>query len=314
MLQVTGGPAILNDITITLGYLSPGIGSYSAGININGGTLTLNNSTISNNEAAYGGGLACQKGCILTINSSTISDNTASFGGGVFCEGGCSLTINNSTISSNEATIAGGGISDSSGANTMNINNSTISNNTAPAGTGGGLDLYGGTTTTTIKNSIIANSITTAIDCFRANGTLISDGYNLVEAPDATCSFAATGDVTSQDPNLGSLAENGGGTQTHALITGSPAIDQIADGTNGCDAGTSLDQRGAVRAGQVNPGDHRGGTSCDIGAYEYDSVETPTAITLRSFGAYVGDRTWFYLATILAVLSAAAVIRRRKVK
>jgi hypothetical protein len=63
------------------------------------------------------------------------------------------------------------------------------------------------------------------------------------------------GDQVNTDPMVGPLAENGGPTLTHALLTGSPAIDAGDDAV--CPA---TDQRGVSRPQ---------GVACDIGAYEY---------------------------------------------
>jgi hypothetical protein len=65
------------------------------------------------------------------------------------------------------------------------------------------------------------------------------------------------------------LANNGGSTRTHALVTGSPSIDAINDGT--CPP-PAKDQRGVMRPQDGN-GD--GGPVCDIGSYEF--VFTGTA-------------------------------------
>ena len=54
---------------------------------------------------------------------------------------------------------------------------------------------------------------------------------------------------------LGPLADNGGPTQTHAVLPGSPAIDAIPAG----DCVVATDQRGIAR-----PRD----SGCDIGAFE----------------------------------------------
>jgi hypothetical protein len=70
------------------------------------------------------------------------------------------------------------------------------------------------------------------------------------------------------DAKLGALSDNGGPTQTHALLPGSPAIDH---GDNaGC---PDRDQRGYAR-----PADGDGDTTavCDIGAFEYGSSPMPT--------------------------------------
>jgi len=67
--------------------------------------------------------------------------------------------------------------------------------------------------------------------------------------------------VTVTDPLLGPLANNGGSTQTHALLTGSPAID--AGNAGGC-----TDNLGVVLKTDQR-GFHRPiGLHCDIGAVE----------------------------------------------
>ena len=60
--------------------------------------------------------------------------------------------------------------------------------------------------------------------------------------------MTAMGDGQDADPRLGPLQDNGGPTDTEALLVGSPAID--AGGTCGM-----LDQRGTTRPR---------GSSCDI--------------------------------------------------
>ncbi|HZY41745.1 MAG TPA: choice-of-anchor Q domain-containing protein, partial [Anaerolineae bacterium] len=80
---------------------------------------------------------------------------------------------------------------------------------------------------------------------------------NLIEDSANACGLTngVNGNIIGQDPVLGALANNGGFTQTHSLLAGSPAIDT---GTNtGCPA---TDQRGAVRPA---------GVRCDVGAFEY---------------------------------------------
>ena len=84
-----------------------------------------------------------------------------------------------------------------------------------------------------------------------------SAGYN-IESPGNTCRFDPETDqveVTAEQLALEPLADNGGGTQTHALGEGSVAIDVIPE--DDCEVDT--DQRGEPRPGR---------TMCDVGAFE----------------------------------------------
>jgi hypothetical protein len=76
-----------------------------------------------------------------------------------------------------------------------------------------------------------------------------------------------TGDLCFADPLLGPLQNNGGPTQTHALLARSPAID--AGNPSGCrdqfGAALTTDQRGFPR---FVDGNNDGAVRCDIGAFE----------------------------------------------
>ena len=83
--------------------------------------------------------------------------------------------------------------------------------------------------------------------------------------------LTATGDQTNTDPKLGSLAENGGPTETHAPLPGSPAIDK---GKNLPASGT--DQRGTGFARTFDDpavANAPDGDGTDIGAYEYKDTD-----------------------------------------
>jgi CSLREA domain-containing protein len=245
---------------------------YGGGIyNSSTGTLTLNDSTVAyNNGADYGGGIFVEESGTATLNNSTVNNNAAVWGGGI--SGGGTLTMDNCTVSGNDATWGGGGISQWSDSLTLTLTNSTVAYNTANIdeydwAKGGGIRVP--TATAVVKNTIIGRNLDRggyAHDCY---GTLTSQGYNLFEwGIGCTIIGDTTGNINGANPNLGLLAQNGGPTRTHALLTGSAAIERIPNGINGCQAGASTDQRGYVRAG--GPGS--GGSSCDIGAYEYDTV------------------------------------------
>jgi hypothetical protein len=252
-----GGTMTINHTTVTRNITINGYDGWGGGI-YNGGTLTIDNSTITensgNNSYTYGGAISNYG--TLVINRSTLDRNSAPdrCGGGIDNEEG-TLTINNSTISLNVASEdgAGGGICNNSSA-TVSINNSTLSGNSAAYGAG--ISSVG---TATFQNSIVGNSPKGEANCA---GTMTSNGYNL--SSDDTCKFHNTGDLNSTNPRLGRLQNNGGPTQTHALLDGSPAID--AGNPTGCTDGQGhllkTDQRGRPRP------DHDDTGGCDMGAFE----------------------------------------------
>jgi hypothetical protein len=249
--------------------------SFGGGIDNYRGTLRLINSTISNNTAMYsaGGGITVrgdwQDRATLTINNSTISNNSANGGvstdgesidGGGICTGYHStLTINNSTISNNSATEEGGGIWTSL-YDTLTMNNSTISNNSASEA--GGIRSDGGTAT--LSNTIVAGNTTMSGDSLAhpdVSGTFTSQGHNLIGNAEGSTGFTdgQNGDLVGTaanpiGPKLGPLQDNGGPTQTHALLLGSPAIDKAV-----AVEGITTDQRGVARPQGAAP---------DIGAFE----------------------------------------------
>jgi len=106
-----------------------------------------------------------------------------------------------------------------------------------------------------VNNSILANS-TAGGDCKNSGSTTGTDNNNLIEGTGINAcglTHGTNGNIIGVAPLLGSLANNGGGTQTLALLVGSPAI-------NKGDAATcrTTDQRGYARVGV-----------CDMGAFEY---------------------------------------------
>ena len=172
--------------------------------------------------------------------------------------------MRNSTFSGNSVSATGGGIGNIGG--TLTVTHSTFSGNSASEGGG----IYNGVDpdtetigTLTLANTILANSPSGG-DCVNNGGTLTPAGVNLVEDGSCGASTDPTHFLTG-DPQLGPLAPNGGPTQTHALLVGSPAID-AADNSFCLDT----DQRGVARPQ---------GTACDIGAYERDVGMQLTALS-----------------------------------
>ena len=223
IFNVTGGSVVsISGITVSNGNVSSGIGG--GGILNNGGNLTISDSTISGNSADQGGGIFNQGGT-LTITSSTISDNSANIGGGVFSNtdlSGPKTTITNSTISGNTALLRGGGVINFDGL--TEIEHSTITNNSAPSGFGSGVASIASTLTrTAVLSTIISANEGTDVDVGETTNSFVSEGYNLIGDGNATGAFNQTGDqIGVTDPKLGPLANNGGPTQTHALLSGQP--------------------------------------------------------------------------------------------
>ncbi len=177
----------------------------------------------------------------------------------------------NSTVSGNVADTTGGGLSNGDVASLYNV---TVADNTAGAnginGNGGGIANSLGSLT--LRNSIVANNADLSAPSYPdCAGTLTSAANNLIENVFG-CSITGdtSGNLTGVDPVLDALGFNGG-TQTHALLAGSPAINagNPVDCVDENGAVLLTDQRSYLRAGR-----------CDIGAYEYNSPgpATPTNI------------------------------------
>ena len=229
-----------------------GGGIYSG----DGATLNLIDSSVSNNQAAWsGGGVYSFFNTTTTIVRSSISGNTSNdVGGGIRALG--DFTITDSTISGNTATgWHGGAIFQTDG--DITITNSTIANNIAPDWAPSTLFIgqFGGgfVPSLTLTNTIITGNHWYACEKFASGtvGNVVSGGHNIVQ--DDSCNPTAS-DIITANAQIGPLADNGGPTWTHALLTGSPAIDGGLD--TACSA---TDQRGVARPQ---------GPHCDIGSYE----------------------------------------------
>jgi hypothetical protein len=227
-----GASATLTDCTISSNVISWATGSngkpiVGAGI-CNFGTLTVADSTLSDNLAGYDGAFK-QVGSGAT-------------GAGLYNSG--TATLSNCTFSGNRSAVDGGGV-----ANVLNLpvsgvvanltmTSCTVSSNAAP--TGGGL--FNQSPSLFLSNTILAGN-------FGDSGPDVSDADNH-QVP--------AGNLVGGNPLLAPLGDNGGPTQTMALLPGSPAIDAGRTGTGI----PSTDQRGLPR-----------GARPDIGAFE---VQGPT--------------------------------------
>jgi hypothetical protein len=322
------GPANI-DVTLsglTVANGKPPGGSNGAGIvNQSGGTLTVMGCAVSGNTAsgngAQGGGIFNLGKMILT--DSTISGNSAPGGGGIenlSIPGlNSTLTITNSTISGNSAAGTGAGIENfrvviPNGpipVGTVNLTNCTISGN--PAGNSGGGIFNQSGNAVNVRNTIIAlNTAPTGPD---VSGALTSENFNLIgSSAGATISPAQFSDqigVTATQLNLSALQNNGGPTQTHALLSGSFAIDK------GHSSGSPTDQRGVNRpVDQPGIGNASGGDGADIGAFEFNPnpptptpSPTPTATATPTPGSLGNVSTRLQVGTGNNVLFAGFIIQ-----
>ena len=162
-----------------------------------------------------------------------------------------SLTIINSTFSNNSSGNRGGGF-------ITNVNvtlvSSTVTENTSERA-GGVFFFNNNNTSVTYQNSIVAGNFSADSDP-NDNAPARLSGSNILDG----------------DPLLGPLADNGGPTQTHAILPGSPAINA---GSNALAIAIPLatDQRGnrRIEAGAI-----------DIGAFESSFVTEISPPTVAS--------------------------------
>ncbi len=311
-LQADGGgiftcgcnSTIISDSTISDNGTPAGTQSSGGGIADEGySPLQITDTTISGNTSTAGGGIfsgLVEGGGDVTLTGDTVSGNTASapvgveapfisgMGGGILNQSD-NLSIVNSTIADNTA-ASGGGIA--SGAQTDTISFSTIAGNTAtgsaPGASGNLESLFGGLFT--LDNSIVAGGVHAAdptggsdnCNGLTASGAFTTAGYNLFDGSGAQCG-ANTGGVSTDlvvpSAGLGPLADNGGPTQTMALLTGSPAID-AASPTVCATETLGIDQRGVARPQ---------GRACDIGAFEYQSADLALTASASPSSLQVGQ-------------------------
>ena len=272
-----GGSASLLRCTIS----SNSAGYYGGGVyNANGSTMSIVDSTVSDNllatvalgSVADGGGI--WNTGILTITRCTIANNINGRGSGGGIQNQGTLTVTNSTFFGNTTAQDGGAI--------LNIGPATITNCTVTGNTasqefvsGGSFNGGGGisnfdvqfSATTTLRNTIVAGNDSPTNP--NIAGAITSQGYNLIEDGTGGTLTPTTGDQigTSDspiDPLLGSPADNGGPTQTCALLARSPALDK-----GGSAAEITTDQRGDPRpVNDTLVPAARSGNNSDIGAFE----------------------------------------------
>jgi hypothetical protein len=331
----TGEIAIDKNLTINAGTSQVTIsGGTSRVFNIQTGkSLNIIGLTLSGSNASGDGGAIVNNGA-LTIVNSTLSGNTATADGGAISTTASATTLMliNTTISGNSAAGSGGGVIVLGG--TLTSINSTITNNFADSdnnslGDGGGIRAHAGTTV--LKNTIVAGNFnedgaTDAADDIGGTAVDASSSFNLI----GTGSGGLTDGVNNNQVGtgvlgLGSLANNGGKTQTHALLSTSTAIER---GSNANLPADSFDLDGDANTAETLPVDQRGTTfprvadssdvdviqTVDIGAYEaHPTIEdianqSTNEDTAKNVTFNLGDDTGSLISTVTATSSNTTLV------
>ncbi|MEM7704735.1 MAG: choice-of-anchor Q domain-containing protein [Pseudomonadota bacterium] len=185
--------------------------------------LILADSTISGSNSGDGGAIYNEG--ILSVARSTLVSNSVTDpgveprGGAVASTG--TLNLSNSTLSGNVVNPGPGNTGDGGAVavfagGSANVNNVTFAFNTAPDA--GALYAEIGQGPLNFRNSLFSGNTGVTSDCDQ----VLSGGFNIYDVN--PCQILAPNDLIG-DPLIGLLADNGGPTETHALLPGSPAQD-----------------------------------------------------------------------------------------
>jgi uncharacterized repeat protein (TIGR01451 family) len=249
LFLLRSGALGLDDLTLANGC-ADGAGSARDGgaVYVEGGVLIARNTTVRDSRARRGGAIF-NLGSTL-VQTGTLSGNSATFGGAMF--NGATATLSNATVSGNTtASLGGAAFIDPGGV--LNIEQSTFNGTGAPASNG----IYSSLATVNLKNTILNNTrCDENIDA--APSTWNATGDNL-DNQSICASLFGSNFTPNATIRLAPLADNGGNTQTHALLPGSPAIDAVSSCTEISLFNITNDQRDIARPQ---------GTACDIGAFE----------------------------------------------
>lgn len=274
-VEYGGGIRNLGTLTVSNSNVSYNNARVDGGGIDNEGRLNMSTNTLAQNSARIdgggiympvGGASATLTGCTLSGNSATLGtggpgDVVTYGGGGLYDAAYPPTTLTNCTLASNTARYGYGGGINFVGVGSATVLNCTIALNSAYHGGGISKDYVSSGRYLYLANSIVAEN---RIGDIWGGGGNIGADHNLV-GNGALSGIAngvngnIVGGLNGQpaiNPMLGPLANNGGPTETMALLVGSPAIGQ-ADNA----AAPATDQRGVTR--RDVPGE-----LTDIGAFE----------------------------------------------
>ena len=234
-------------------YESDGPGSGGGIYACEGSDTSISYSTVANNDAYKGGGIH-NDGGHLTLANATVSGNSSDHDAAACLSVAVQLRSMSSTITGNDSDYYAGGID---GGGDLTIENSIVSGNTSYHYYGSELRLSVDTVVSSSHN-VFGTSALTNNEAF----------HNFT--PSAT-DFNATSDhnnVPLADILNTTLANNGGPTLTHALVSDSPAID-FAPNSECSSAPLANDQRHLPRNVDIpGTGNDSNSNLCDAGAFE----------------------------------------------
>jgi CSLREA domain-containing protein len=237
----------LHNVAVAGNYAS----ASGAGVFMFGGRNQFTSCIFNDNQSVESGSAILQYADVnaeLKLVNTTISGNRSNSQAALWLfeagDGTAALDILNSTIAHNSGTDGGG------------IAVTTLSNSNAQANV-------------SLRNTILANNGARNIQTETQGGgpiTINSLGFNLTNE-DTGGHFDQATDLVGVDPRLGPLTNNGGQTESHALMGGSPALDA------GVRTGYQRDQRGQLRAFDAPGVDTASGSDgSDIGALEMQAI------------------------------------------
>ncbi len=318
-----GAPTPFVNISNSTIVNNTGVG-FGGGIDVAGAgnqDVNISNSAITGNSLivvaggvtnTIGGGLDHSNNAArtTTLTNVLIANNTsngsATSNGGGISHGGGALIVRNSTITGNSTKLDGGGVYVTTDP-TLTLINTTISNNRADSdnnasGVGGAIRKLAGAGTMSLQNTICdGNFRGTGATVDEVNGTVTANFSLIGNTTGATVGGA--NNQSNVSARLAALANNGGPTvgpagftavlQTHALLAGSPALD---NGSNALVPGAlTTDQRGTGFARILDAADANTTATVDIGALEqHPSIEDVANQTINEdaslgFSFNVGD-------------------------
>lgn len=259
----------------------PGRG-MGGGIGFQAGDLLVRNTRILENTAGRAGGGTASILTGMRLSECVVAMNISLGSGGGIAHNQGSLELTNTTVSGNVAESGdGGGVLNRAFLtpqifSAIEVSHCTIAHNRAPLGSGGGIwSVDSGSGSVGLVSTILADNV--ALDllnppllilenlAFTAGGiTPVQDaGSNVDTDGTAGLSHPVRHSGTQASPlpaGLGGLQNNGGFTETHALLPGSPALGLGAEfALNG--QSIAHDQRFSMRSAPR-----------DSGAYEEPGV------------------------------------------